>query len=61
MEWLEEHLDYPYPTEEERDELWNITGLSRKQLRIWLINARKVNSMLNLGLLSCHQVVMSEI
>lgn len=44
MEWLKKHLDYPYPTEEERIDLCEETGLTRKQLRIWLINTRKVKT-----------------
>ncbi|CAI2360371.1 unnamed protein product [Moneuplotes crassus] len=39
--WFEAHIDYPYPSEQERIELCAKTGLSRKQLRVWLINSRK--------------------
>lgn len=46
-DWLNDHMYYPYPTEAERLELCEQTGLSRKQLRIWLINARKVSYYLH--------------
>mmetsp|Transcript_35072 Transcript_35072/g.34746 ORF Transcript_35072/g.34746 Transcript_35072/m.34746 type:complete len:197 (+) Transcript_35072:186-776(+) len=39
--WFEAHIDYPYPTEQERIELCEKTGLTRKKLRVWLINSRK--------------------
>jgi hypothetical protein len=42
-DWISNHLAYPYPNEEERIELCEATGLSRKQLRVWFINTRKVN------------------
>jgi hypothetical protein len=42
MNWLKDHIYYPYPTEEERIQLCKKTELTRKQLRVWLINARKV-------------------
>ena len=41
-DWFDKHLSYPYPDEEERIELCKQTRLTRKQLRIWFINARKV-------------------
>ena len=41
-DWFDKHLSYPYPNEEERIELCKQTRLTRKQLRIWFINARKV-------------------
>ena len=40
-EWFEQHLEHPYPTEQQRVVLWENTGLTRKQLRVWLINSRK--------------------
>jgi hypothetical protein len=43
--WLDEHIHYPYPAEDERIELCQRTGLSRKQLRVWFINARKVSGI----------------
>lgn len=42
--WFEAHIDNPYPTEEERVEICEKTGLTRKQLRVWLINSRKVRA-----------------
>jgi len=39
--WFENHLEHPYPTEEERVKICEKTGLTRKQLRVWLINSRK--------------------
>eukprot|EP00345_Euplotes_harpa_P013967 CAMPEP_0168340776 /NCGR_PEP_ID=MMETSP0213-20121227/14271_1 /TAXON_ID=151035 /ORGANISM="Euplotes harpa, Strain FSP1.4" /LENGTH=302 /DNA_ID=CAMNT_0008347089 /DNA_START=1 /DNA_END=909 /DNA_ORIENTATION=+ len=39
--WLKNHMHYPYPGEEERQELCRATGLTRKQLRVWFINSRK--------------------
>jgi len=43
MDWLTEHTHYPYPTEIDRISLCEKTGLTRKQLRVWLINSRKVS------------------
>lgn len=42
MEWFEAHLENPYPNEADRIRMCRETGLTRKQLRVWLINARKV-------------------
>lgn len=39
--WLSEHSDHPYPTERERDELKQSTGLKRSQINNWLANARR--------------------
>lgn len=44
MRWLEDHIDNPYPTENEREELCSQTGLSRRQLRVWFIDTRRVSS-----------------
>ena len=35
------HVDSPYPTKEEKDELMQKTGLDRKQLDTWFCNARR--------------------
>ena len=43
-DWLESHIHFPYPTEDQRVGLCRTTGLSRKQLRIWFINSRKVSA-----------------
>ncbi|KAJ5332985.1 uncharacterized protein N7506_006768 [Penicillium brevicompactum] len=39
--WLRDHNENPYPTEQERDELKQYTGLSRTQISNWLANARR--------------------
>jgi len=44
MGWIEDHIANPYPTEQQRIELSHKTGLSRKQLRNWMSDARRVNS-----------------
>lgn len=43
MEWFEHNLDNPYPNESDRIRMCRATGLTRKQLRVWLINTRKVS------------------
>ncbi len=40
LQWLVKHYKHPYPTSQDREQLLFNTGLTRKQLRIWLINAR---------------------
>lgn len=39
--WLSEHSEHPYPTEQEKDELEQKTGLKRSQICNWLANARR--------------------
>lgn len=39
--WLYEHSKHPYPTEQEKDELKERTGLKRTQISNWLANARR--------------------
>lgn len=39
--WLHEHNDNPYPTEPEKDQLKQTTGLTRTQISNWLANARR--------------------
>ncbi|KAI9932160.1 hypothetical protein ASPWEDRAFT_110288 [Aspergillus wentii DTO 134E9] len=39
--WLYEHSQHPYPTEQEKDELEQRTGLKRAQVSNWLANARR--------------------
>ncbi|KAJ9667676.1 hypothetical protein H2201_002211 [Coniosporium apollinis] len=41
--WMDEHRDNPYPTEEEKEELRNRTGLKAVQISNWLANARRRN------------------
>uniref|UniRef100_A0AC35F8E7 Homeobox domain-containing protein n=1 Tax=Panagrolaimus sp. PS1159 TaxID=55785 RepID=A0AC35F8E7_9BILA len=40
-EWMFTHLHDPYPTPNEIEELANITGFSRKQVRDWFTNNRR--------------------
>ena len=40
-DWLVEHIDHPYPTEEEKGILSVQTGLSLNQISNWFINARR--------------------
>ncbi|KAJ5925942.1 hypothetical protein N7454_007452 [Penicillium verhagenii] len=39
--WLRDNNDNPYPTETEKDDLKNNTGLTRTQITNWLANARR--------------------
>lgn len=39
--WLDDHSDMPYPTEEEKEQLKDQTGLTRSQISNWLANARR--------------------
>ncbi|KAI9930658.1 hypothetical protein ASPWEDRAFT_39562 [Aspergillus wentii DTO 134E9] len=39
--WLHQHQEYPYPTEEEKEELQEQTGLSKTQIYNWFSNARR--------------------
>lgn len=39
--WLFEHRDYPYPNEQEKEELKDRTGLKRTQITNWLANSRR--------------------
>lgn len=39
--WLETHSDNPYPTEKEKEELIERTGITSGQLCNWFINARR--------------------
>jgi len=36
--WLNRHSDHPYPSEEEKKQLCNATGLSMAQVSNWMIN-----------------------
>ncbi|GME66306.1 Homeobox and c2h2 transcription factor [Neofusicoccum parvum] len=40
-EWIVNHSDHPYPTEEEKGELRQRTGLTENQVNNWLANARR--------------------
>ncbi|KAF8455317.1 Homeodomain-like protein [Terfezia claveryi] len=39
--WLTNHVAHPYPTEEEKQQLCQITGLNMNQISNWFINARR--------------------
>lgn len=40
--WLENHLDNPYPTEQDKQQLAMETSLSVAQVNNWFVNARLV-------------------
>ncbi|CAI6324712.1 unnamed protein product [Periconia digitata] len=40
-DWLISHLDHPYPTEEEKEQLRDQTGLSINQISNWMANTRR--------------------
>lgn len=40
-QWIVDHKERPYPTEEEKDVLCEQTGLTKLQLCNWMINARR--------------------
>ena len=40
-EWVATHANHPYPSEEEKDELKERTGLKTSQIANWLANARR--------------------
>ncbi|KAL1969250.1 hypothetical protein VTN77DRAFT_9442 [Rasamsonia byssochlamydoides] len=39
--WFHEHLDHPYPSEEDKQMFMSRTGLSISQISNWFINARR--------------------
>ncbi|KAL2325591.1 hypothetical protein Fmac_024649 [Flemingia macrophylla] len=41
MDWWNTHYRWPYPTEEEKVQLSELTGLDQKQINNWFINQRK--------------------
>ncbi|GER49455.1 homeobox protein knotted-1 [Striga asiatica] len=41
LDWWNAHYRWPYPTEEEKSRLSEITGLGQKQINNWFINQRK--------------------
>ncbi|KAM3219270.1 homeobox protein knotted-1-like 1 [Capsicum chacoense] len=41
MDWWNTHNRWPYPTEEEKNRLSEMTGLDQKQINNWFINQRK--------------------
>ncbi|CAI2368275.1 unnamed protein product [Moneuplotes crassus] len=44
LNWIREHRDSPYPTEDEKYQLAEATQLTVKQISNWFTNARKRNS-----------------
>ena len=46
IKWLNEHLDNPYPTLSEKEELMRLTGLSMNQIKVWFIDNRRVKLIL---------------
>ncbi|KAH0731699.1 hypothetical protein KY289_002887 [Solanum tuberosum] len=41
LDWWKTHYRWPYPTEEEKNRLSEMTGLDQKQINNWFINQRK--------------------
>nr|AKC35106.1 knotted-like 6 protein [Primula vulgaris] len=41
LDWWNTHYRWPYPTEEEKVKLSEVTGLDQKQINNWFINQRK--------------------
>lgn len=41
LRWLNDHLNHPYPSSFEKNELMALTGLNQQQLSNWFINARR--------------------
>ncbi|KAL0348115.1 UNVERIFIED_CONTAM: Homeobox protein knotted-1-like 10 [Sesamum angustifolium] len=41
LDWWNEHYNWPYPTEEEKNWLSDVTGLEQKQINNWFVNQRK--------------------
>ncbi|KAA8536740.1 hypothetical protein F0562_029218 [Nyssa sinensis] len=41
LDWWNTHYRWPYPTEEEKNKLSEVTGLDQKQINNWFINQRK--------------------
>ncbi|KAH3775122.1 uncharacterized protein LOC127845684 [Dreissena polymorpha] len=39
-DWYEKHIDHPYPTDEEKQALANLGGLSLSQVKAWFANKR---------------------
>ncbi|CAL5380474.1 unnamed protein product [Camellia sinensis] len=41
LDWWNTHYRWPYPTEEEKMKLSDVTGLDQKQINNWFVNQRK--------------------
>ena len=42
--WFSSHLDHPYPTQAEKDQMIKVTGITLKQLNHWFNNRRSRSS-----------------
>ena len=40
-DWMIEHIDHPYPTDEEKEALKALTGLTISQISNWMANTRR--------------------
>ncbi|KAJ2854811.1 homeodomain super, partial [Coemansia erecta] len=40
-EWLSENVDHPFPSQADKNELMDRTGLTKMQLKNWLCNVRR--------------------
>ncbi|KAF2812291.1 uncharacterized protein BDZ99DRAFT_518149 [Mytilinidion resinicola] len=40
-DWMDEHVDHPYPTEEDKNDLKEKTGLTSSQISNWMANTRR--------------------
>ena len=43
MDWLDSHVDRPYPTKAELLSMSQVTGLAKKQVHLWCTNVRRVS------------------
>ncbi|KAG2388070.1 hypothetical protein C9374_000920 [Naegleria lovaniensis] len=41
IDWLHKHAEYPYPTDEEKEELLERVSMTKDQLETWFVNNRK--------------------
>lgn len=44
-DWLYQHSDHPYPDEEEKRQICDVTGLSMRQLTNWLTNVSGLTAL----------------
>ena len=48
MDWLDSHVDRPYPTKAELLSMSQVTGLAKKQVHLWCTNVRRVSRQFEL-------------
>ena len=48
MDWLDSHVDRPYPTKAELLSMSQVTGLAKKQVHLWCTNVRRVSQQFEL-------------